>query len=47
MDKTQYPLSLRKMLYSIKNIEELETLTELVSLQHQVEETLLQDKLGK
>ena len=35
------------MLFSIKNIEELEKLTELVSLQNQVQEVRLQDKLGK
>ena len=33
------------MLYSIKNIEELENLNELVSLQKQVNEVRLQDKL--
>ena len=35
------------MLYSIKNIEELEKLNELVSLQNQVKIDRLQDKLGK
>ena len=35
------------MLYSIKNIEELEKLNELVSLQSQVKNDRLQDKLGK
>ena len=35
------------MLYSIKNIEELEKLNELVSLQNQVKTVRLQDKLGK
>ena len=35
------------MLYSIKNIEELEKLNELVSLQNQVKVDRLQDKLGK
>ena len=35
------------MLYSIKNIEELEKLNELVSLQNQIQEVRLQDKLGK
>ena len=35
------------MLYSIKNIEKLENLKELFSLQNQLEETRLQDKLGK
>ena len=35
------------MLYSIKNIEELEKLKELVSLQNQVKVDRLQDKLGK
>ena len=34
------------MLYSIKNKEELENLNELVSLQSQVNEVRLQDKLG-
>ena len=35
------------MLYSIKNIEELEKLNELASLQNQVKVVRLQDKLGK
>ena len=35
------------MLYSIKIIEELEQLNELVSLQNQVNEVRLQDKLGE
>ena len=35
------------MLYSIKNREVLENLNELVSLQNQVQEVRLQDKLGK
>ena len=35
------------MLYSIKNMEELENLEKLASLQNQVEETRVQDKLGK
>ena len=35
------------MLYSIKNIEELEKLNELVSLQNRVKVDRLQDKLGK
>ena len=35
------------MLYSIKNIEELEKLKELVPLQNQVKVDRLQDKLGK
>ena len=35
------------MLYSIKNIEELEKLNELVSLQDQVKVVKLQDKLGQ
>ena len=35
------------MLYSNKNIEELEKLNELLSLQSQVQEVRLQDKLGK
>ena len=35
------------MLYSIKNIEELEKINELVSLQNQVKVDRLQDKLGK
>ena len=35
------------MLYSIKNIEELENLNELISLQSQVNGVRLQDKLGE
>ena len=35
------------MLYSNKNIEGLEKFNELVSLQNQVQEVRLQDKLGK
>ena len=35
------------MLYSIKNSEDLETLNKLVSLQNQVKEVRLQDKVGK
>ena len=35
------------MLYSIKNIEELENLNELISLQNQKNEIRLQVKLGK
>ena len=35
------------MLYSIKDIEELEKLNESVSLQNQVQEVRLQDKLRK
>ena len=35
------------MLYSIKNIEELENLKDLFSLQNQVNEVRLQDKLGE
>ena len=35
------------MLYPIKNIEELEGLNELLSLQELVNEVRLQDKLGK
>ena len=35
------------MLFSIKNIEELGQLNELVSLQIQVQELRLQDKLGE
>ena len=35
------------MLYSIKDRENLEKLEELVSLQNQVQEVGLQDKLGK
>ena len=35
------------MLYSIKTSEDLENLNELVSLQNQVREVRLQDKLGK
>ena len=34
------------MLYSIKNIEELEKLQELVSLEKQVQELRLEDKSG-
>ena len=35
------------MLYSIKNTQDLENLRDLVSLQNQVEEVRLQDKLGE
>ena len=35
------------MLYSIKNIEDLENLNELVSLENQVKVVRLQDKLGE
>ena len=35
------------MLYPIGNLEELEKINELVSLQNQVNETRLQDKLGE
>ena len=35
------------MLYSIKNKGDLEKLEELASLQNQVEEVRLRDKLGK
>ena len=35
------------MLYSIKNPRDLENLNKLVSLQNQVQEVKLQDKLGK
>ena len=35
------------MLYSVKNIEDLENLEELASLKNQVEEIRLQDKLSK
>ena len=35
------------MLYSIKNVEDLQKLNELVSLQNQVNEVRLQDKLGE
>ena len=35
------------MLYPIKNVEDLEKLEELASLQNQVNEVRLQDKLGK
>ena len=35
------------MLFPIKNIEELEKLNELVSLQNQLQEFRLQDKLGE
>ena len=36
-----------EMLFPIKNIQELEQLKELVSLQNQIQEVRLQDKLGK
>ena len=35
------------MLYSIKNVEDLQKLNEAVSLQNQVQEVKLQDKLGE
>ena len=35
------------MLFSIKNIEDLQNLNELVSLENQVKAVRLQDKLGK
>ena len=35
------------MLYPIRNIEELEKLNKLISLQKQVDEVRLQDKLGE
>ena len=35
------------MLYSIKNVDDLENLNELASLQNQVKAVRLQDKLGK
>ena len=35
------------MLYSIKNIEDLEKLNELISLKNQVQEVRLQEKLGE
>ena len=35
------------MLYSIKNVEELEDLNDLLSLENQMNEVQLQDKLGK
>ena len=35
------------MLYPIGNLEELEKINELVSLQNQVKEARLQDKLGE
>ena len=35
------------MLYSIKNIEDLKDLNELVTLQDQVKAVKLQDKLGE
>ena len=35
------------MLYSIKNIEDLEKLNEAISLQKQVQEVRLQNKLGE
>ena len=34
------------MLYSIKNVEDLQKLDEAVSLQNQVNEVRLQDRLG-
>ena len=34
------------MLYSIKNVEDLEKLNEAISLQKQVQEVRLQNKLG-
>ena len=38
---------MKKMLYAIKNNDDLENLNELVSLQSQVKAGRLQDKLGK
>ena len=35
------------MVFTIKSREELENLEELASLQNQIEESQLQDKLGK
>ena len=35
------------MLYSIKNIDDLKDLNELVTLQHQVKAAKLQEKLGE
>ena len=35
------------MLFSIKNVEDLQNFSELVSLQNQVNEVRLQDKLGE
>ena len=35
------------MLYAIKNVDDLENLNELVSLEGQVKAVRLQDKLGK
>ena len=35
------------MLYSIKNEEDSENINELISLQNQVKEVLLKDRLGK
>ena len=35
------------MLYSIKNVDDLENINELASLQNQVKAVRLQDKLGK
>ena len=35
------------MLYSFKNIEELENINQLISLQNQVNEVRLRDKLGE
>ena len=38
---------IKKMLYSIENVEDLQKLNELVSLQIQVQEIRLQNKLGE
>ena len=35
------------MLYSIKNVDDLESLEELVSLESQVKAVILQNRLGK
>ena len=44
---THYPFLMKKVLYSIEDIKEFENLNEIVLLQNQVQETLLQDELGK
>ena len=46
-ERDTLPFSIGKMLYSIKDREEFENLKELVSLQTQVKEVRLQDKLGE
>ena len=45
LDKTHYPFITKSMLYLIKNIEELEILNILISLQSQVNDVRFQDKL--